>query len=106
MFKALAKLCLSYLAKYKTTLQQDLEIIQKHTQEHHLSYNEKNCIYLRIAEKRILTKWLDLSQKILPMLEDGVTMKQVQEMSRNINDVAFDQYYNEVLKFLITTKLK
>ena len=74
--------------------------------EKNLSFNEKNCIYIRIAEKRILHKWLTLSQQILPMLEEGTTMKKVQELSKNINDVAFDQYLNEVLRPLIQMKLQ
>lgn len=77
MFKGLAKLCLAQLARYKTTLQHDEELIEKNTVEHNLSFNEKNCIHIRIAEKRILHKWLTLSQQILPMLEDGITMKKV-----------------------------
>lgn len=53
-FKALAKLCLAQLARYKTTLQEDEKLLEIHSVEHNLSFNEKNCIYIRIAEKRIL----------------------------------------------------
>lgn len=62
MFKSLARLCLAQLARYKTTLQQDEEIMKKHSEEHNLGFNEKNCMWIRIAEKRILHKWLNLSQ--------------------------------------------
>jgi len=77
LFKNLSRLCLGALAKFKTTLKEDEELIEKHRKERNLSYNEKNCIWIKIAEKRILHKWLDLSQKILPMLEEGITIKKI-----------------------------
>jgi len=61
MFKALARLCLKQLAAYKSTLEEDMNLRIKHQNEHHLSFNEKNCMMIRIGEKVILHKWLDYS---------------------------------------------
>lgn len=58
----LGRLCLSSLARYPTTLQQDLEVLEKDSDENHLATNERNCIRIRAGEKQILNKWLNLSQ--------------------------------------------
>lgn len=55
-----------------------------------MSYNEYNCTMIRVIEKNILNIWLELSQAILPLLADGLTMKQVTEMSQRIESQTFD----------------
>lgn len=42
------------MSRYTTTLQEDLELLEKDDKEHNLTYNERNCILFREGEKQIL----------------------------------------------------
>ena len=89
--KNLTRLCLAKLASFKTTLKQDVEDEQKYEMGgQNMSYNEYNCTMIRVIEKNILNMWLELSQAILPLLADGLSMKQVTEMSQRIESATFD----------------
>ena len=57
------------LPKYPTSLEQDLEILQKDKTEHHLTVNERNIITLRVSEKRIINLNLELALFALDLLK-------------------------------------
>jgi len=57
------------LPKYPTSLEQDLEILQKDKTEQHLSVNERNIIVLRVSEKRIINLNLELALFVLELLK-------------------------------------
>ena len=48
------KVCDEALAKYPTTLEQDVEIIEKDAEERKLSVNKRNCVLYRMTEKYVL----------------------------------------------------
>jgi len=57
------------LPKYPTSLEQDLEILQKDKTENHLTVNERNIITLRVSEKRIINLNLELALFALDLLK-------------------------------------
>lgn len=57
------------MPKYPTSLEQDLEILQKDKTEQHLSVNERNIIVLRVSEKRIINLNLELALFVLELLK-------------------------------------
>jgi len=57
------------LPKYPTSLEQDLEILQKDKTEHHLTVNERNIITLRVSEKRIINLNLELALFAIDLLK-------------------------------------
>lgn len=57
------------LPKYPTSLEQDLEILQKDKTEQHLTVNERNIITLRVSEKRIINLNLELALFALDLLK-------------------------------------
>lgn len=78
--KKLQSVCLSTLCNYSTSYKEDLETLEKDRRDHHLSVNERNCIKLRSGEKRILHFMIDSAQKVLPLLEDGVSLKDARDI--------------------------
>jgi len=88
-FKALAKLCLAQLAKFKETLEDDVALFEKDAKERFMTYKERCCCVVRVADKRVLHMWLHLAQQILPLLEDGLSLNQVKEMALKINNPTF-----------------
>ena len=77
MLKKLQQVCFEHLCKYKTSLKQDQEIIEEDAKNNKLSFNEKNCINLRIGEKVILHSMIELAEKCIPLLQDNMTLKKV-----------------------------
>ena len=59
MWKFINKMADEALAKYPTTLDQDVEILQKEDKEPFLGFNKRNCVVIRSQEKEILLflKW-------------------------------------------------
>lgn len=57
------------LPKYPTSLEQDLEILQKDKAEQHLTVNERNIIVLRVSEKRIIHLNLELALFAIELLK-------------------------------------
>ena len=55
------KLCYAALNKYPTTLQQDMNKLNRDKKEKNLDYNERNCILFRKGEKSIYNFLLDCS---------------------------------------------
>lgn len=97
----LGLLCKATLERFPTTLEQDLETLRKDKQEGNLSTNERNCIRIRVGEKQILAKWMMLTEKILPLLDDKITFQQAEELASQTDDIAFQQYFQNVITPLL-----
>lgn len=97
----LGLLCKAYLERYPTTLVQDLETLSKDRQDGHLSTNERNCIRIRLGEKQILAKWMELTEKILPLLDDKITFQEAEALASETDDIAFQQYFQQVITPLL-----
>ena len=57
--------CENMLSKYETTLEEDKRILE----EQALTYNEKNCIVLRMGEKEVLHYYINFAERTLKILE-------------------------------------
>lgn len=55
----MTKFAKAALAKYPQTLEEDVALLKKDAAEHHLSYNQRNCLTIRHEEKMILKFLLD-----------------------------------------------
>lgn len=75
MLKKLITICINYLCKYPTSYKHDLEILERDRVEHYLTVNQRNCILLRCGEKRILHFIIDNAQKLLPLLENDISLR-------------------------------
>ena len=65
LFNYLHDKCKSRLKDFETSIEEDLRILS----EKQLSYNENNCIKLRICEKEVLQFFISFSKSI-PILID------------------------------------
>ena len=52
------------LSKYPNTLQEDIEILKRNSEENNLTFNEKNCIMIRKGEKQILQYLVSCADKV------------------------------------------
>ena len=66
VFNKLKELMKAYLAKYPTTLEYDIEYLNKNKKK--MDFNEYNCYIIRIGEKRILNYYLNMANDILQLL--------------------------------------
>lgn len=87
VLKEISRLCLSALAEYPTTEKEDQEILNTTKS---LTFNERNCIILRMSEKKILMFFIDFCQYCLHLLSFD---KQIDV----INTFASDFKYEECL---------
>ena len=56
------------MSKYPTSLKEDLEILEKiNSGKMELSYNKKNCLLLRIGEKKILEFIVETADAIIEL---------------------------------------
>jgi histone-lysine N-methyltransferase SETD3 len=65
MLKYLDKLMKAHLDKYPTTIEEDLYILKKENLS--LTYNQRNCLLMRIGEKKILHFFSKFSQYCLEL---------------------------------------
>ena len=56
----------TYLSKYPTTLEYDIEYLSKYKKK--MDFNEYNCYIIRIGEKKILNYYLNMANDILQLL--------------------------------------
>lgn len=56
-----------HLEKYTTTLEEDEEILQN--KKDSLTFNLRNCLIMRISEKRILHFYIEFSEYCLSLIE-------------------------------------
>ena len=70
----------AYLDKYPTTLDYDIDYLNKNKKN--MDFNEYNCYIIRIGEKRILDYYLNMANDILQLLNTNKT--DVKKLFRNI----------------------
>ena len=66
LFKKLKEIMSTYLSKYPTTLDYDIEYFKKN--KNNMKCNEFNCYVIRIGEKKILNYYLNMANDILELL--------------------------------------
>lgn len=62
------QLCVDALKQYPHSLKEDIELLKKDDQEHHLSFNQRNCVLFRSGEKEILHFYIEFSDYITTLL--------------------------------------
>ena len=71
LFTKLKELMKAYLDKYPTTLDYDIDYLNKNKKN--MDFNEYNCYIIRIGEKRILDYYLNMANDILQLLNTNKT---------------------------------
>jgi histone-lysine N-methyltransferase SETD3 len=66
LFNKIRELMKTYLSKYPTTLEYDIDYLNKNRKK--MDFNEYNCYIIRIGEKRILNYYLNMANDILQLL--------------------------------------
>ena len=81
LFTKLKELMKSYLSKYPTTLEYDIEYLNKNKKK--MEFNEYNCYIIRIGEKKILNYYLNMSNDILKLL--NTNKSEVKKLFKNLS---------------------
>ena len=81
LFTKLKELMKSYLSKYSTTLEYDIEYLNKNKKK--MEFNEYNCYIIRIGEKKILNYYLNMSNDILKLL--NTNKSEVKKLFKNLS---------------------
>ena len=68
---ALKELCLECLAKYPTTFQEDLEILEHPPPD--LDFSRRNCVLMRSGEKQVLHFLISVADLFMAILASGST---------------------------------
>ena len=84
------------MAAYPTTLDEDLEILQRTD----LTFNERNSVLYRSGEKKILFTLMFYAEKILPLLEmDFPTARKTASKIRELDECG--DYLSNSIYYLI-----
>jgi hypothetical protein len=84
------------LAKYETTLEEDLEFLKQED----LTFNIQNCVLMRSGEKTILKWWIEFVSNVLPLMD--LSHKEIKHaLSRNANLKKYDVYLKEVISVVV-----
>jgi histone-lysine N-methyltransferase SETD3 len=109
LFTKLKELMKAYLDKYPTTLDYDIDYLNKNKKN--MDFNEYNCYIIRIGEKRILDYYLNMANDILQLLNTNKTdvkklfrniaVKFENKSSNNINNIneGNNKFINNLLKY-------
>ena len=81
LFTKLKELMKTYLSKYPTTLEYDIEYLNKNKKK--MDFNEYNCYIIRIGEKKILNYYLNMSNDILKLL--NTNKSEVKKLFKNLS---------------------
>ena len=99
----------AYLDKYPTTLDYDIDYLNKNKKNR--DFNEYNCYIIRIGEKKILDYYLNMANDILQLLNTNKTdvkklfrniaVKFENKSSNNINNIneGNNKFINNLLKY-------
>ncbi|CAD8077509.1 unnamed protein product [Paramecium sonneborni] len=95
MWNLIENICVHALNKYPTTLEQDNEILKICE----LTINQRNCLILRIGEKKILSFYLQFSKKMSQLFAnfDFVELKKFQQTQENYH---YLNYVNRIINYL------
>ena len=90
LFNKIKELMKNYLSKYPTTLDYDIDYLNKNRKK--LDFNEYNCYIIRIGEKKILNYYLNMANDILQLL--NMNKSDVKKLFKNMGDKIDNQNSN------------
>ena len=92
LFNKIKELMKNYLSKYPTTLDYDIDYLNKNRKK--LDFNEYNCYIIRIGEKKILNYYLNMANDILQLL--NMNKNDVKKLFKNMVDKIDNQITNNI----------
>ena len=92
LFNKIKELMKNYLSKYPTTLDYDIDYLNKNRKK--LDFNEYNCYIIRIGEKKILNYYLNMANDILQLL--NMNKNDVKKLFKNMVDKIDNQISNNI----------
>ena len=92
LFNKIKELMKNYLSKYPTTLDYDIDYLNKNRKK--LDFNEYNCYIIRIGEKKILNYYLNMANDILQLL--NMNKSDVKKLFKNMVDKIDNQISNNI----------
>lgn len=92
MWARVKAICQTSLAKYKTTLEEDRELLKGNS----LTQNQKNCTLIRLGEKEILHFYITMA----PIMMD-LYSRTKKEVSKMQSKKEFNPYLNYITKVMI-----
>ena len=100
VLKHLSLLCRRALGKYPTTFEEDLNLIKT---KNNISFNLRNCLYLLMSEKTVLSYFIYFCEYCLELLKLKTQMEVLTKLSTDYkySDCQFDFYIQEVVLKLV-----
>ena len=92
LFNKVKELMKNYLAKYPTTLEYDIDYLNKNRKK--MDFNEYNCYIIRIGEKKILNYYLNMANDILQLL--NMNKSDIKKLFKNFGDKTDNQNSNNI----------
>ena len=92
LFNKIKELMKNYLSKYPTTLEYDIDYLNKNRKK--MDFNEYNCYIIRIGEKKILNYYLNMANDILQLL--NMNKSDVKKLFKNMGDKIDYQNSNNI----------
>ena len=92
LFNKIKELMKNYLSKYPTTLDYDIDYLNKNRKK--LDFNEYNCYIIRIGEKKILNYYLNMANDILQLL--NMNKNDVKKLFKNMVDKIDNQISSNI----------
>ena len=92
LFNKIKELMKNYLSKYPTTLEYDIDYLNKNRKK--MDFNEYNCYIIRIGEKKILNYYLNMANDILQLL--NMNKSDVKKLFKNMGDKIDNQSSNNI----------
>ena len=92
LFNKIKELMKNYLSKYPTTLEYDIDYLNKNRKK--MDFNEYNCYIIRIGEKKILNYYLNMANDILQLL--NMNKNDVKKLFKNMGDKIDYQNSNNI----------
>ena len=100
VLKHLSLLCRRALGKYPTTFEEDLNLIKT---KKNISFNLRNCLYLLMSEKTVLSYFIYFCEYCLELLKLKSQMEVLTKLSTDYkySDCQFDFYIQEIVLKLV-----
>ena len=100
VLKHLGLLCRRALGKYPTTFEEDLNLIKT---KKNISFNLRNCLYLLMSEKTVLSCFIYFCEYCLELLKLKTQMEVLTKLSTDYkySDCQFDFYIQEIVLKLV-----
>lgn len=89
----LRELCINELKGYSTTIEQDMNMLSNDSLK--LSFNERNCIIIRLSEKKVLQFYIEMCESALKLFQLNekeliqaiITNEEYEKIEKYIQDV-------------------